>query len=172
MTNTHPFSGFRTHWLLAAAVAGFCALGVGCQKYSIDTPTAMVELDESRYSVYDYRATTPDGVIMSSRVIEQGPGREVPQGTLDFWADAFRLRMRTGQAYALVDEEEIRSADGTPGLLMHFGRDIGSEPYVYNVAIFTTARHLHVVEYGGRSTLVDEHAESLERALRSYRVRR
>jgi hypothetical protein len=165
-TNTHKF--------LLGLVAGIFAatLSTACHTYSIDTPDAMVQLNESKYSTYEYRATTPDGVILSSRVIQQGSGRDIPQGSLEFWADAFRLRMRTGQAYALVDEEEIRSADGTPGILMHFGRDLGSEPYVYNVALFTTDRHLHVVEFGGRSSLVEEHADSLDRALRSYRIRR
>lgn len=138
----------------------------------MQTPASMVELDESRYSAYTYRATTPDGVVLATRVLRQGEGREIPEGTLEFWADALRLRMRSGSAYALLAEEEVRSANGSPGLLLRFGRDLGDRTYVYNIALFEGDRFLHVVEFGGPEDLVSNHEGDLARALAGYRIRR
>jgi hypothetical protein len=158
--------------LVAGALAFSFSAAAGCAPAIMQTPASMVELDESRYSAYAYRATTPDGVVLATRTLRQGADRDIPEGSLEFWADALRLRMRTASSYALLSEEEVRSANGSPGLLLRFGRDLGDRTYVYNIAIFVGDRFLHVVEFGGPEELVANHEGDLDQALAGYRIRR
>lgn len=140
--------------------------------FEISTPSGMIELEEASWSDYDWRATTPDGIVLAVRSIPQGDGREVPQGSLEFWVEALTLRMRAGGGYALLSTEDAQSADGTPGTTLHFGRDQGGDTFAYDVTVFVTERWIHVVEAGGRSDRMDAYATALEQAVAGYRVRR
>lgn len=153
--------------LVLASLLGACGA-----RYAIDTPDGMVTLEEPSWSRYDERATTPHGVVLAVRTIRQGERREVPYGDLAFWAEATRLRMRTTAGYALLDESEVSSADGTPGVHMSFGRDQQGQPYRYDVVLFVTPRVIHVVEIGGEAERYDEIEDELTRALASYEVHR
>lgn len=140
--------------------------------YRVTVPSSMIELDESRWSLYDLRATTPDAVVLAVRTIKQGDGGDVPRGDLEFWADALELRMRTMGGYALLESREVTSADGTDGIEMRFGRDQETVPYVYNVTLFVTDRMVHVIETGGERDAYDGQSGSIDSAVASYRVRR
>lgn len=140
--------------------------------FAIDTPSGMVALEESQWSNYDYRATTPSGVVVAARVIRQGEGRETPAGDLSFWSDAIQLRMRTSSGYALLSEEPFATRDGSDGVRLRFGRDQQSTPYRYDVVLIVTGRYVHVVEAGGRADLADEASDLIEEAIASYEVRR
>ncbi len=149
-------------WLLGACGA----------RYAIDTPDGMVTLDEPSWSRYEERSTTPHGVVLAVRTIRQGEHRDVPYGDLAFWTEATRLRMRTTAGYALIDESEVSSADGTPGVRLSFGRDQQGQPWRYDVVLFVTPRTIHVVEIGGETERYEEIEDELTRALASYEVHR
>jgi hypothetical protein len=165
-----PICRLRVNVLLAAAL-GASAAACGAP-FEMSTPPGMVALDESEWSVYDFRATTPEGVVVATRAIRQGEGRETPAGDLDFWSEAIGLRMRTSAGYALLGEEPFVSADGTEGVRLRFGRDQNTTPYRYDVVLLVTDRWIHVVEAGGRADQIDEVNEVVESALASYVVRR
>ncbi len=141
----------------------------GCVRYAIDTPNTMVELEQANWSNYDLRATSAEGVVLAVRTLRASEeGGDIPVGDLVFWSEATQLRMRTRGGYALLDEIEVRSADGTPGVQLQFGRDQEDEPYVYWVTLYVTSHFLHVVEAGGRQDLFEASQSDIENALASY----
>lgn len=162
----------RTGWKLVAALICAAVLISGCQSpFDIETPAQMIEIDgESRLR---YLAMTHDGVVLRVRVISQGDGRnDVPQADGDFWANAVRERMRLAGGYALLEEKEVRSANGREGIRLEFGRDQDRQTYRYWLTLFVTDEHIHVIEAGGREDRFQAAEESIEEALSSYRVRR
>jgi len=158
---------------VAAWLAGALFVGAaGCAPAALTTPDGMIEVNEPTASVYDYRATTPHGIVVAARQIRQREGTDVPPGDLAFWAEATRLRLRTSAGYALIEEETVRSVDGTEGLRMQFGRDQSTTPYRYDVLLFVTPRFIHFVEAGGETAKFEEAEALIEEALASYRIRR
>lgn len=150
-----------------------CTLLVpACAPYSIVTPDGMISLNEDRWSPYDYRATTPEGVVVGARQIRMREGTDVPPADMVFWVDATKLRLRTTAGYALLNEEEIRSADGTEGVRLEFGRDQDGGTYRYDIVLFVTDKFVHVIEAGGDEELYDAAATAVDEALATYRVRR
>lgn len=147
-------------------------MGSACAPYAITTPDGFVSLDQPGWSVYDYRATTPHGVVIAARQIRQRAGSDVPPASLDFWAEATRLRLRTSAGYALLEEQPFETADGTTGLRMTFGRDQAQTPYRYDVVLVVTPKFVHVLEAGGERELFDAASDDIDRALESYVVRR
>ncbi len=150
-----------------------CALlAPACAPYSVVTPDGMIELSEGRWSPYDYRATTPEGVVVGARQIRMREDGDVPPADLEFWVNATKLRLRTTAGYALLSEEEIRSADGREGVMLHFGRDQEGGTYRYDIALFVTEKFVHVIEAGGDQELYDAATEAIDEAVASYRMRR
>lgn len=154
------------YWLAVAVST------MGCATAQLTVPPQMVEIEQSRWSEYDFKASTATGVVVAWRTVTMGEGEDVPHADLDFWVEATRIRMRSMAGYALVEEREVRSADGTVGRQLAFGRDENGRPHVYWVTLFTTDDHLHVVEAGGLQTHFDEARSAIEAALASYRVLR
>ncbi len=160
-------------FLFALIMVAGTALGSGCARYAIDTPAAMVELNESAYSNYEYRATTPDGVVLGVRIerMREGSGN-TPVGELEFWSESTQLRLRTLGGYALLDESEVVSANGVDGVQLRFGRDQDDSPYAYWVTLFVTAKFIHIIEAGGRRDLFEASQEDIESAIRSYQAKK
>ncbi|MBU6162194.1 MAG: hypothetical protein KGO50_13840, partial [Myxococcales bacterium] len=48
--------------------------------WAIQAPDGMVEFHESRWSNYQWRASSVDGVVVGLRIIRQGKNRDVPRG--------------------------------------------------------------------------------------------
>jgi hypothetical protein len=145
----------------------------GCATFAIETPPRMVVLNEGDYSNYQWRATTPDGVVLAVRVIEQDDSYgSSPRGSMDFWADAIRLRLRTQSGYALIEEKVVTAKSGEEGRQLRFGRDEGTTPYVYWITLFRTDDYVHVVECGGKKELFDTNQQAIERAIASYEVKK
>lgn len=145
----------------------------GCVRYAIETPNSMVELDEESWSDYDLRATTAEGVVLAVRVLKaRGRAGQLPQGDLSFWSEATQLRMRTREGYALLDQVDVQSSDGTEGIQLQFGRDQHDQPYVYWVTLFVTPRILHVIEAGGREDLFEANQDEIVEAIASYHCKR
>jgi hypothetical protein len=115
---------------------------------------------------YDWRATTPEGVVVGLRVVE-----DEKRGDLGFWTQAVVLQLREVSGYALLDNVETASADGTKGRLLKFGHDEDGKPYVYWLAIYPAQSRLFLVEAGGAKDTFERAKPNVEWTLRSVRVR-
>lgn len=156
----------RTLWtiaLLALALSSFA-----CRPFEVETPNSFVELEEDRDSRYDYRATTADGVVVSVRAIENER-----EGTLQFWAEAVRNKLRDSRGYALLEEEELTARSGIQGKQLRFGRDESGHTYRYWVTLFVrhTGRSpmVWVIEAGGEQEVFEQRRESIEELITSFR---
>jgi hypothetical protein len=152
--------------MLAAALAA-AACGV---PFEVETPTTFVELEEGRYSRYDYRSTTADGVVLSVRALDNER-----RGTAEFWAEAVRNKLRDGRGYALLEEADVRARGGLPGKQLRFGRDESGHSYTYWVTVFV--RHegrtprVWVIEAGGEQEVFAARREEIERTIASFEPR-
>ena len=146
-------------------VVGLAA--VGCRPFRIDTPDSFIEVEESRRSFYDYRATSADGVVVAVRAIENDR-----RGTLDFWAQAVRNKLRDARGYALTDEHDLNARGGMPGKQLRFGRDESGHSYTYWVTLFVrrdgSKPRVWVIEAGGQSEVFEQRREELERLIASF----
>ncbi len=164
---------FRT--ALPILLVGALILFTGCEydAFEVDTPPEMIEIttDDDHHQ---FVAMTADGVTVRARALRQGDDRsaETPRAEHDFWVDAVRERMRTRAGYALLDQSDVRSADGTEGTRLEFGRDHEETPYLYWLTLFVTEETVHVIEAGGRKERFDGARDAVEETLDGYRVLR
>jgi hypothetical protein len=154
----------KTAILVLSLVAALGMAGCG-RPFKVATAPGMVELDHQDPD-YDYRAMTPEGVILGIRVVDTD-GR----GDVDFWARATSLRMHQLNGYALLASKDVKSKDGTPGRELDFGHDERGKTYLYSVRLFVAQERLFVVESGGPREEVDRYAPSLAEMEASVQVR-
>jgi hypothetical protein len=140
------------------------ALAACGRPFDVKTAPGFVPLENQVQ--YDYRSTTPEGVVFAVRVVE-----DEKRGDLGFWTHAVTLQLREVSGYALLDTADVKSADGTPGKLMRFGRDEDNKPFVYWVAVFPAQGRLFIVETGGLKDTFDRARGSIDAMLASVRVR-
>ncbi len=142
------------------ATLGILAFASGCGRpFDVKTANGFVEL-ENQAPEYDYRATTPDGVVMSIRAIDN-TGSSGQRGDIAFWERAVTLEMRDVQGYAFFDAKDVSSADGTKGRELRFGHDEDGKPYEYFVTIYLAQSRIYVIEAGGKKDLVDRASPNL-----------
>ena len=147
---------------LIAVVVGALA---GCGKpFDVKTAPGFVALE--RQDDFDWRATTPEGIVVGIRVVE-----DEKRGDLGFWTQAMTLQLRDVTGYALLESLDTASADGTKGKLLKFGHDEDAKPYVYWVAIFAAQSRLFIVEAGGRKDLFERAQPSVEWTMKNVTVR-
>lgn len=138
---------------------------VGCGRpFDVKTAPGFVPL-ENQVS-YDYRATTPEGVVVAVRVID-----DEDRGDLAFWTQTITLQLREVSGYALLDVADVQSADGTKGRLLRFGHDEDNKPYAYWIAVFPAQGRLFLVEAGGAKEAFTRAQPSVDWMLKSVRVR-
>ncbi len=157
--------------LKLGVTSAFLALGVagaaGCGRpFDVKTAPGFVPLENQSASSYDYRATTPEGVVVAVRVVE-----DEKRGDLAFWTQALTLQLRDVSGYALLDAVDVRSLDGTPGKLLKFGHDEADKPFAYWVTIFPAQGRLFLVEAGGAKDPFERARPNVEWMLASVRVR-
>jgi hypothetical protein len=131
--------------------------------FTAGTPPGFVELDDQE--LYDYRATTPDGLVIAVREIDHEP-----EGELSFWTRAITNQMREQGGYALLGARDVKSSDGVAGTELRFGHDEGRAPHLYAIAVFVTASKIYLVEAGGTKELMEKHSEQIDWAVRNFRA--
>ncbi|HSO40384.1 MAG TPA: serine/threonine protein kinase [Labilithrix sp.] len=150
---------------LALVVAVSLSSLAGCGKpFDVKTAPGFVALENQHD--FDWRATTPEGVVVGIRVVE-----DEKRGDLGFWTQAMTLQLRDVSGYALLESTETASADGTKGKLLKFGHDEDAKPYVYWVAIFAAQGRLFVVEAGGQKELFERARPNVEWTMKNVTVR-
>ena len=155
----------RLSLLLAVTVLTSCLATAACGKpFDVKTAPGFVALENQRD--FDWRATTPEGVVVGIRVVE-----DEKRGDIPFWTQAVTLQLRDVTGYALVDSADIVSADGTKGRLLKFGHDEDDKPYVYWVAIYSAQDRLFLVEAGGAKELFERARPNIEWTMKTIHVR-
>src|SRR5579883_879794 len=153
----------RLFLALAAAVAlSTTACG---RPFDVRTAPGFVELDNQQPQ-YDYRAIAPEGVVMGIRVVPLDD-----KGDLAFWTRAVTLRFRQLNAYALLDQSDVKSLDGTVVKELRFGHDESGKSYIYRVRLFVAQDRLFVVEVGGTKEQMERYKANVDWMLMSVRVR-
>jgi len=148
-----------------ALVAFVLATLSGCGKpFDVRTAPGFVALEHQEE--FDWRATTPEGVVVGIRVVE-----DEKRGDLGFWTQAMTLQLRDVTGYALLESADTASADGTKGKLLKFGHDEDGKPYVYWVAIFAAQGRLFIVEAGGQKDTFERARPNVEWTMKNVTVR-
>jgi hypothetical protein len=150
-------------------VAALAALA-GCSAFHLETPPSMIELKNQ--ASYDYRAMTPDGVVLGVRVVDDAGKTDVA-----FWTEAITLHMNELSGYALLGASDVTSENGSHGKELRFGHDEAGKPYVYAVRIFVRAfgasspHRLILVEVGGAKDEMERNRAVLDAAMASIYIR-
>jgi hypothetical protein len=151
--------------LFRLVFVGALAFVTGCGRpFDVKTAPGFVPLENQ--ASYDYRATTPEGIVVGVRAEDDGR-----RGDLAFWTDAITLRMRDEAGYALVSASDVTSLDGTPGRQLRFGHDEDGKPFAYWVTLFVAQDRLFVVEAGGAKDAFEHARPNVEWMMKSVRVR-
>lgn len=143
------------------AVAAFCA-GCGGRPFVPATPQGFVDLEDI-YGDTEYRAATPDGVVIGIRAFENKP-----KGETAFWTKALENRMRDVGGYALLDKRAVKNRGGLTGTELRFGHDEGKTPHVYILAVFSTAEHVYLIEAGGTKDEMKRQEEQIDWAILNF----
>jgi len=154
----------RTTCAILAALSLPLALSACGSSVTMQAPDDFVVLDDD-YGPYDLRATSAHGVVLAAREVPNDP-----QGSLDFWVDAIKNRLRTMGGYALIDEADVTAGSGQPGKRLRFGRDEGGQTHQYWLAVFVTDDSIYLVEAGGRQELFEEAEERIAQAIASAQL--
>jgi len=151
--------------LIFSALLGLSLLACG-RPFKVSTAPGFVPLDDQHPYGYEYRSTTPEGVVVAIRVIE-----EESRGDLDFWSQALTLQLRDVSGYALLSTKNVSSRDGTHGKRLEFGHDEDGKPYTYWVSVFSAQGRLFIVEAGGATEAFDRSRPSVEWMLATVKVK-
>jgi len=127
-------------------------------------PPNFLELHEDQNG-YRQRATSAQGIVVASREVDNER-----HGTLAFWLDAIKQRMRGVRGYALTEEKDVRAASGETGKQLRFGHDEAGGPFVYWLTVFVTHDHIYIVEAGGKKELFDRSQPQVEQAIAAFRL--
>ena len=100
-----------SHLLVACALLSGTACG---PRFQITAPRGFVVLDQSE--PYDFRATTPDGLVLAVREFENTK----EYGDLSFWVEAIQNELRLDKGYALIRESDITSTQLAGSYVSHF----------------------------------------------------
>jgi hypothetical protein len=153
----------RASTLMLAGLLAVAGLGCG-RPFDVKAAPGFVELENQ--TTYDWRATTPDGVVMAVRVVE-----DEKRGDLGFWTQAITQQMRDVSGYALFSSVDVVSADGTKGRRLELGHDEDNKPYVYWITIYPAQGRLYLVEAGGAKEAFERARPNIEWMHKSVRVR-
>jgi len=153
-----------SHLALAVVLTG--SLFACGRPFKVATAPGFVELDGQAPDGYAYRATSPEGVVVAVRVME-----DEDRADLGFWTKSIVLQMRDVSGYALVRTSDVTSRDGTPGKRLELAHDEDGKPFVYWVTVYLAQGKLFVVEAGAPKDLFERSQASVEWTMKSLKVK-
>lgn len=86
-----------------------------------------------------------------------------------FWLDAIKARLQATGGYALLSEQDVKTAKGLQGKQLRFGHDEKRGTYQYWVTVFVNGDDLVVLETGGPEAKLKLHETDIMKALASVR---
>ena len=117
----------------------------GCGKpFDVTTAPGFVELENQHD--FDYRATTPEGVVVGDPVVDLEGEKS---GDLAFWTRALTLQLRDVTGYALLETRDVQSRDGTKGASSASVTTRTASPSCTGSRSSSSGKHLVLVEAGG-----------------------
>ena len=146
--------------LLLLVLAG-AALACG-RPFAAATPPGFVEF-EGRYADGEYRAATPDGVVLGIRAFDNEP-----KGELSFWVRAIQNRLRDQGGYALLETRPVQDRAGLKGTQMRFGHDEEKSPHLYHLVVFVTEDRVYLLEAGGQKAQIERLGPQLDWWVKSF----
>jgi hypothetical protein len=150
----------------SALVAVSVSLIAGCHaSFTTSAPKGFVELEQ--HGVYDFRATSADGVVLAVRELDNDPEAE-----LDFWARAVENAMRQRGGYALLQRRNTAVAGGVPAQQLRFGHDEANRPHLYYATVVVAGSTLYLLEAGGSKPLVEQQAKQIDAFIQRFRAER
>lgn len=151
---------------LALAITLLSAIaGTGCARpFDVRTAPGFIELEGQKVEGYDYRATSPEGVVFSVKTVP-----DEDRGDLDFWVRTLTLKLRDEMGYAVLGTEDVTSLDGAKGKTLKLGHDEGGKPYDYWVTIFIAKKRVFIVEAGAPRDLMEKAKPNIAWMLKSVR---
>lgn len=149
---------------------GVVLLASACSPhFRMSTASDFGVLEDS--SPYDFRAATPDGLVIGVRELQF----KKRQGELEFWAKAIENELRLDRGYVLLGAKPYRTDSGLQGTQLRFGIDRDGESQEYLVTMFSIEkgkkRRLFIVEVGGREELVKAHRKQIDWSLSGFVAR-
>jgi len=146
----------------------FLLLLIGCGRpFKVQTAPGFVELEKQQDYDYQYRATTPEGVVFGVKTVDVSDDKS----DLDFWTKAVTLQLRDVQGYALLDSTDVTSLDGTKGKTLRFGHDEDGKPFDYWLTLYVAQNRLFLVEAGGAKAPFERFRPSVEWMEKSVKVK-
>ena len=127
-----------------------------CGPYStVTVPNGYVALDDDslQYDVAQ-KLVSADGAVVVIRERDNDP-----YGNLDFWTEALESEIQEGRGYDHLATEEIDSRSGR-GRLLKFKSAYQGEPFLYNVALFTTESLIVTVETAVSEANAERHTST------------
>ena len=146
-------------WIALALLPTVALASIACGP-KLAPPPSFAEVNGGGY---DYRATTPQGVVVAAR-----SEKNKPEANLDFWSRAVDVKLRR-EGYAKGGEAPVTTERGLNGLELAYARDTGGRRYEYVVAVFVKKDQVFVVEAGGDKDDFDPARADVEKAIRSLR---
>jgi hypothetical protein len=144
-------------------------LAVGCgachSSFTTAAPRGFVELEDQ--GRYDFRATSPDGLVVAVRELDGEP-----EASLGFWTRAVTNAMRQRGGYALLETRDVQVAGNWPAKQLRFGHDEGSRPHLYYLTLVVSCSAIHLLEAGGEKALVERHEAELAAWVRDFSAER
>ena len=146
----------------AMGVLSIAALSACGGPFVAATPPGFVVFDKL-YDDDEYRAATPDGVVLGVRAFENDP-----KGDTAFWARAIENRMREVGGYALLEKRTVTNRGGLTGTQFRFGHDEGTRPHLYWLTVFSTEDQVFLLEAGGTKEEMTRQEAQLDWSVRNF----
>lgn len=160
------------HALLSASTrAVLCSVLLlplsGCgARFKMLAPEDFVVLEEQ--GAYDYRATTPDGLVIAVRDLDNRRAH----GELTFWEQAIEDKLRLDQGYSLLEKKTVSTRQGKEGRQMRFGLDRDGVAHLYVVSVFVTDARVFLIETGGTEAQIQSHGKQIDWVINEFVIRR
>ncbi len=155
------FGGAMTHFTLIL-VAAFSS--GACKDFTVFTAKDFVVLKDTE--PYDFRATTPEGLVIGVREFDNSS----QHGELKFWTTAIENKLRLDQGYALEKTTAVTTLQGQEGVQMRFGLDRDEVAHLYIVTVFATDDAVFVLEAGGTEALVEKHQAQIDWSVSEFLI--
>lgn len=149
------------NWTITALLA--LSLSTSACGVTLRAQEGFAQLDDGDY---DWRAASPDGVVIGVRVV-----RNRPEGSLDFWARAVDERMRAQGYEPDGDPRAVQTQQGMRGVQIRYLRAVGGRPHRYWATLFVRPggflrrAKIYIVEAGGDAETFDRAAPQVERTI-------
>ena len=134
--------------------------------FNVQTAPGFIELEGQHVEGYDYRATSPEGVVFAIKVVP-----DEDRGDIDFWTRTLTLKLRDEMGYAIVSTEDVVSLDGAKGRTLKLGHDEGGKPYDYWVTVYIAKGKVFLAEAGAPHDLMEKSKANVSWMMKSIRFK-